>query len=55
MEPASVATGLLALLVILTRAPFIVWPLPTLDRFQAAIATRTGVRLLGALIANRPH
>lgn len=50
MEPLAVVTLVFALLVVATRAPLILWPSATLDRYRAAIATPARVRLLGLLI-----
>ena len=50
MEPIAWVTLVVALLVVVTRAPLLAAPKATLDAYRAVIATPTRVRVLSVLI-----
>jgi hypothetical protein len=49
MEPVAVATFLLALLVLVTRTPMLIWPTATLEVFERLLASPANVRWIGAV------
>lgn len=51
MEPLAVVTAIVAVVVILARAPLVVAPEATIARYRQILATNTRLRVLAAVLA----